>query len=105
MSNRPTIRLTIVRVIERQVREGRPEIAVLIVALCSAAVTVCTALIASILLAAVIEMTEPYGAAYRECGEATQQGSGARACLDRVLRNSAFYPKKYLRPTTSVELP
>jgi hypothetical protein len=104
MSNRPTIRLTIVRVIERQVREGRPEIAVLIVALCSA-VTVCTALIASILLAAVIEMTEPYGAAYRECGEATQQGSGARACLDRVLRNSAFYPRKYLRPTTSLELP
>jgi hypothetical protein len=60
MRIQPTIRLTIVRTIERQVRQGRPDIAVLIAALCSAAVTVCTALIASILLVAVIEMTEPY---------------------------------------------
>jgi hypothetical protein len=54
MSNQPTIRLTIIRAIERQLRKGRPEIAVLIVALCSSAVTLCTAPIASILLAAVI---------------------------------------------------
>jgi hypothetical protein len=48
MSNRPTIRLAMFRKIERHVREGRPEIAVLMVALCFAAVMICTALIASI---------------------------------------------------------
>jgi hypothetical protein len=86
MSDQPTIRLTIIRAIKRQVREGRPEIAVLIVALCSSAVTLCTALIASILLAAVIEMRTPYKASYRGCGDATQQESGARTCVDHDLR-------------------
>jgi hypothetical protein len=90
MLGQPTIRLTIIRAIERRVREGRPEIAVLIVALCSSAVTLCTALIASILLAAVIEMRTPYKASYRACGDATQQESGARTCVDQAAEEPAL---------------
>jgi hypothetical protein len=76
MLDQPAIRLKIIRAIERQIREGRPEIAVLIVALCSSAVTLCTALIASILLAAVIEMRTPFKASYRG---AAMQHSRSRA--------------------------
>jgi hypothetical protein len=80
MSNRPTIRLAILRKIERHVREGRPEIAVLMVALCSAAVMICTALIASILLTAVVEIWQSSKAPYQECGDANRRDSSAPAC-------------------------
>jgi hypothetical protein len=92
MCSRATIRLRIVRAMERQVREGRPEISVLIVALCSAAVTVCTALIASILLAAVVEMQQPSEASYWESRDAEQQESSLPVSADRVLRS--IHPEK-----------
>jgi hypothetical protein len=75
------------------VRERRPEIAVLKLALCTAAVMICTALIASILLAAVIKMRQPSEATYQECGNAKQQESSAPACPDRLLRDNSLYLK------------
>jgi hypothetical protein len=104
MPNQQTIRLTIMRKIRRHVREGRPEIAVLMVALCSAAVTICAALIASILVAAVIEMWKPSKASYQECSDAKQQDSSAVASHDRVLREGSLTPEEHVRPSSSAEM-
>jgi hypothetical protein len=105
MPNKQTIRSTIIRKIQRHIKEGRPEIAVLIVAFCSAAVTICVALIASILLAVVSEMRKPSDATHQECYDPKQQESSAVASLDRVQREDSFRPEKYVRRPASAERP
>jgi hypothetical protein len=106
MPNKQTIRSTIIRKIQRHIKEGRPEIAVLIVAFCSAAVTICVALIASILLAVVSEMRKPSNATHQECGDPKQQDSSAVASLDRVQRvqrEDSFTLERYVRRPASAD--
>jgi hypothetical protein len=111
MPNQRTIRSTIIRKIQRHIQEGRPEIAVLIVALCSAAVTICAALIASILLAAVIKMRKPSSATFRSAAiqrsriRAPWQVSTASSAKVRSLQTNMYAVQHRPMPPPQAEEP